>query len=239
MKTILVTGSSSGIGKSTCELFSKNHKVIALARTVGCFKKNKNITEIKCDLSSNEDIDNIAQYIKHNNIKINYLVNNAGTIDPIGKFSNVTPKQFEYAFDLNVKAPFFLVQKLIPFMKNNNARVLNISSGAATTPIQSWTVYCMTKSSLIMMSRCMQNDLKEFEILVASMKPGVVDTRMQEYIRSQSENDMPNVQTFRDLKDNNKLKSPELVAEYIQYLLEQTSNDQYNHPEHDINQYAK
>jgi benzil reductase ((S)-benzoin forming) len=221
MKTILITGGSSGIGKATCELFAKDYKVISLSRTKVSFN-NENIIEYKCDLSNIKNIDKLVLYIQKENIEINFIVNNAATIDPIERLENISEEQFQYALDLNVKAPFFLIQKLIPFMKNNDTRILNISSEAAHYPIERWDIYCITKAALLMMSKCIQNSLKEKNILIGTLIPGGVDTKMQEYIRSKDEISLPNVQKFIDLKNNNELRQPEIIAKHIKYLLEKS-----------------
>jgi benzil reductase ((S)-benzoin forming) len=91
--------------------------------------------------------------------------------------------------------------------------VLAISSGAARRPVEGWSAYCAGKAGLDMFVRSVNAEYAsaaaERSVRAVALAPGVVDTGMQESIRSA---DFAQVQRFRDLKENNQLSNPDDVA---------------------------
>lgn len=101
--------------------------------------------------------------------------------------------------------------------------VVNISSGAGKSAIHGWAAYCASKAAVDLMSETIH--LEQFEnpnFNIYAVAPGVVDTEMQGQIRAAEEGDFPRIEYFRDLKSNNELASPTLVAQKIDFIL--------NHP---------
>jgi benzil reductase ((S)-benzoin forming) len=99
--------------------------------------------------------------------------------------------------------------------------VVNISSGAATKPIDGWSGYSASKAALNMLSLSAQAEaeLDQTGIRFFAVAPGVVDTDMQQQIRTASQVDFSLLPKFIDLKKNNELSSPELAAEKILFLI--------------------
>ena len=102
---------------------------------------------------------------------------------------NVDRESWGNVVATNLEAPLFLTQALIPNLKLSAAegdkpRVLNVSSGAAVNSYEGWGPYCITKAGLNMMYRCLSVELSHIGILVGSVRPGVVDTPMQDSVRA-------------------------------------------------------
>ena len=155
---------------------------------------------------------------------------------------DIDRSSWEKIIATNMSAPLFLTQALLPQLKRcaeledkKKARVLHISSGAAKSAYCGWGPYCVSKSGLNMMYRCLALELSR-EILVGSMRPGVVDTDMQLPIREFAGPDgtFPMKAKFVDLHKNGQLERPENVARYCHYLLSSVGGEEFIADEFDI-----
>ena len=175
---------------------------------------------------------------------VKYLIHNAGLLGPIAPLAEVDRETWRQVVATNLEAPLFLTQALIPQLKRcadgegcgKKARILHVSSGAAHGSYEGWGPYCVTKAGLNMMYRCLAAELSRHNILVGSVRPGVVDTPMQVQIRTfdgPPEN-FPAHYRFLCLKEGGKLESPDNVAMYFHWLLSRISDDEFGIEEWDI-----
>lgn len=229
----IVTGTTSGIGLAFINQLSKNNKtkIYSISR-----KENKYITNLKdkykikhynCDLSDSkrliETIKTIFDKINIEEINTITLINNAGTVNPIGDIGNKNTKAIINNIDTNLKAPILLTEFFVNKTQNINKPkyILNISSGAGRKPYAGWGTYCATKAGLDLFTSCVgiEQETKKHPIKIISFAPGVVDTNMQINIRSTKEEDFKAVKRFINLKNNNQLLSPEFVSQKLLKLL--------------------
>lgn len=139
MKNAVVIGAKGGIGSSLVKaLITNGFKVIAIARAG---------VEISCDLTSYEQIKKAIQEIKKSVDKIDLLVNAAG-VATYKNLADVSNEEVQEAFMVNVIAPGIFIRELSPLMKHKSSLVLNIGSGAGTTPMKGRIIYCATKYAL-------------------------------------------------------------------------------------------
>ncbi len=182
---IVVTGAGKGIGKETViELADKGHKVFALSRNIysSDFPEHlqKNISILPFDLTK-KDFTPLTELIKDSFNKIDGLINNAGVL--IAKpFMEFTEKDFDYLFNVNVKAPFRLIQALSPIM-SKNSHILNISSiggfqGSVKFP--GLSLYSAGKGALSILTESLAEELKEKDIRVNALALGATQTEMLE-----------------------------------------------------------
>ena len=190
-----------------------------------------NIDYIEADISKNEDRNLIFNKIEKNHIK--FLIHNAAVLNPVGNILNINETDFRYHLSVNLEAPLFLTQLLLPKM-TNSSRILNISSGAAYSAIPGWSAYNISKAAFAMLYNVLKNDLSDFDIKIGSVCPGIVDTPMQEYIRSLDNKIFPQIELFKIFKEKNKLLNPEKVAYHLFWLLLHTSNNIYIKKDWDI-----
>ena len=223
MKTVLVTGSSSGIGMEVIKLLAPNYEVIIhynsnynVARKLKDElnkKYNRDILMIKCDLSSEEEIDNMLDiiYTRYSNIDI--LINNAGiSIDTA--FEDKTKANFMKILDINLIAPFLLSKKVGLKMKENKYGVIiNVSStnGIDTSYVEGLD-YDASKAGLISLSNNLANYLAPY-VRVNTVCPGWVNTNMnanldKEFINK--ENDKILLGRFAEAKE---------IANVIEFLI--------------------
>lgn len=135
-----------------------------------------------------------------------------------------------------MEAPLFLTQTLLPLFAPN-ARVLTISSGAAHRPLRGWGAYCATKAGAYMLYQLLAEELRDRDIAVGSLRPGVVDTPMQDHIRELSPADFPAVERFRALKAEGGLVDPSDVALFARRLLMLNDRARFSSGEWDIREH--
>ena len=193
-KTVLVTGSSSGIGKEIARILAKDYDVIlhynSNENSTRLLKEeldkeyNRDYLMVKCDLSKEEEIDNMLKviYDRYNNIDI--LINNAGiAIDTL--FEDKTKDNFMKTLDINLIAPFLLCKKIGPKMVDNKYGVIiNISStNGIDTPYIESIDYNASKAGLISLSKNLANYFAPY-VRVNTICPGWVNTEMNKNLDS-------------------------------------------------------
>ena len=230
----VVTGGGSGIGKALAKaLAARDEKVLIIGRReellADVAELSPKISYLTADVSTNIGRDLISIYLKSLN-KISGLIHNAGVIEPIIPIDKITEDSWHNLMSTNLDAPLFLTLKIKD--KLADARVLNISSGAAHFPVIGWAPYCVSKAALSMLTRCWQLECKN--IAFASVMPGIIDTDMQEIIRSSSSMDPEKIEFFNQLYTKDKLVSKETVASFLCWLLLDVAKDKYVAKEWDI-----
>lgn len=221
MNILIITGGSKGIGKAIAKKYaSKNYKVYSLSRST---VKLENITQISVDLSNLKETESSFKILltefNIEQISSITLINNAGRIGKISSLENLKTEDIAKTIQLNTITPLVLSSLFISILEKTNCKkqIINISSGAAKTPYQGWSVYCTSKAGIDMMTKTIANEQIAIKnsVKCVSIYPGVVDTNMQTDIRNTQEKDFSSLQRFKDLKENNELYSAEFVAEKI------------------------
>lgn len=185
MKTALITGATSGIGKATAELLAKNNW-----RLIICGRNVEVLSQMKADLSVtteiftlNFDIREFSQVekainsIPENWKKIDVLINNAGNAHGMDSLENGNIDDWDAMMDGNVKGILYISKLLIPGMKaQKSGHIVNISSTAARQTYANGVVYCASKKAVDIISEGMRLELTEFGIKVTNLQPGLTET---------------------------------------------------------------
>ncbi|WP_343694994.1 oxidoreductase [Flavobacterium sp.] len=178
-KVILITGASSGMGKESAKvLINQGHKVYALARRIEQMQDLKQLggNPIEMDVTSEKDIQKVVDSIIQKEGKIDVLWNNAG-YGLYGSVEDVPMEEAKKQFEVNLFGLASLTQKIIPYMrKANSGTIINTSSmgGKLYTPMGAW--YHASKHALEGFSDCLRIELKEFNINVVVLEPGIIKT---------------------------------------------------------------
>mgnify|MGYP004511790433 FL=1 len=185
-KVVLITGASSKIGEAISRELIKDYEVILHYNTnenrITTLKEelekeyNKKVLTIKCNLSCEEEIDNMLKEIYSQYQNIDILINNAAiTIDTV--FEDKTKENFIKTLDVNLVAPFLLSKKIGPKMKENKYGVIiNISStNGIDTPYIESIDYDASKAGLISLSNNLANYLSPY-VRVNTVCPGWINT---------------------------------------------------------------
>mgnify|MGYP001471593675 CR=1 FL=1 len=198
---ILVTGTSSGIGKELRLILYKDLKYdlkVFHSRTPSDEyfenENNKflfgNIEDFSINWFDDLDLSSFSTIV---------FVNNASTIEPINKFKNISIELLKESISINILATAKIMQCLLNLKQENTKLIIfNISSGATTNPIDGWSSYCLTKSATKMMLDVIK--LENENVLVFHHDPGIVNTNMQRKIRASSKNQMNDIEYFKNVE---------------------------------------
>ena len=228
MKSLfIITGASKGIGKALVDQLSENseNQIIGISRSAVKTEKS-NIQHLSLDLGDFEVIKkSFGQIFPSDNFERIVLINNAGWIGQIDYFGKLEAQSIQAIHNINTIAPALLMNEFVRKYhdsKNTERTVINISSGAAKKGIDGWSGYSSSKAALNMMTESAQEEANKSnsKIKFFALSPGVVDTNMQEDIRSAPENGFSLLGKFKGLKADNALSSPQEAAEKIIYLIE-------------------
>ncbi len=232
----LITGTSRGIGEALAQ------KLLDPENQLFCISRNKNprlsvqasqrdtfLVDFEIDLSQpakiREVMKEIFRSVQPANVASISLVNNAGTVKPIRELGGDEANDaLTSAMNLNLVAPLLLSDIFIRSTKGWKVprRILNISSGAAGRPLHGWGAYCAAKSGLEMLTQCiaLEQSEAEFPVKAVSLAPGMVNTEMQDEIRSASASFFPERARFVSAKEKGELLDPHLVAAKVAALLQ-------------------
>ena len=221
----VVTGASKGIGRAISQkLAAEGYPVLALARAS---KELDEIGEelaarcsgsraIECDLSQPESIKNAAQLILQSAPWIAGIVHNAGTIFPIMPLAQVEIAHWTTSINANLIGVQDLTQRLLSNLGGKQqSRITTISSGAALSPVESWSAYCVAKAGLDMWAKCLAAEGASSNISAISIAPGIVDTGMQSDIRSADPKLFPKHADFVSLYTEKQLTKSADVADQL------------------------
>ena len=192
-KTAIVTGASKGIGKATVmEFASLGVTVIAASRNVEQLKNINTdgphtagqVHPIQCDVSNYEDVKKITQFALSLSGKIDILINNAGLIEPISKLADSSPEEWANVANVNYKGVYFCIRSVLPTMLGvGEGVIVNVSTGAATSPREGWSHYCSSKAGALMLTKMVHHEYAQSGVRAVGLSPGTVDTDMQVSIR--------------------------------------------------------
>ena len=190
-KVVLITGASRGIGAASARAFADvGAKVVLLARTVDEITALANeigdaALPVQCDVSSYQAVDTAIGLAVSVFGPIDVLINNAGTIDPIGLLPDDDITGWHRAIDVNLKGVFNGMHVVLPSMiERGTGTILNVSSGAAHNPIEGWSAYCSSKAGAYMLTQCADKELRDKGLRIMGLSPGTVATDMQRNIKA-------------------------------------------------------
>lgn len=229
MKAAIVTGVSKGLGESIAKLYLESGvMVIGISRTDNknlysiAENNNTEFHHVACDLSDLGEYDSalnkVDEILFQDQVELGtiYLVNNAGIVDPIDQAKNITNDTLQKHLQVNTFAPMAFTNYYLKKAEERQVTLITaiVTSGAAKKPKFGWSAYCSSKASMNMYTEtvALEQDEEQTGNQIIAFSPGVMDTNMQETIRSSSKEAFKDVEDFKGLKDNNLLKDTDLIA---------------------------
>ena len=179
----IITGASTGIGRSLAVKLSKQYLVYLISRNKENLNKTKELINtqnndckiIVSDISKTESMNEIYSQIEHKE-KIGLLINNAG----IGVFKSITDTtidDWDNTINTNLRGSFLMTKMIIEQLKSNqNGKIVFISSVAGLQPYKNSTAYVASKYAMRGFSASLREELREFNIKVMAVFPGAVNT---------------------------------------------------------------
>lgn len=182
MKNVIVTGTSRGIGLELVKQFSElGYQVLALSRNISPLQEKglKNVSFFPFDITSEENLQQVSDFIAKKWKKVDVLVNNAGRL--INKpFEELTSEDFFEVYNVNVFGVARLIQVVLPFMEKD-AHVVSISSMGGiqgSLKFAGLGAYSSSKGAIITLSELLAEEYKERGIVFNTLALGAVQTEM-------------------------------------------------------------
>lgn len=190
-KVVVITGASRGIGAAAARVFAaagakmallarSEREIDALAAEIG-----PAALALRCDVADWASVQQAVATVVQRFGRLDVLVNNAGTIDPIARLADVDPAAWGRAVDVNLKGVFHGLRAAIPVMRaQGSGTIITVSSGAARAALEGWSSYCAGKAGALMLTQAAHLEEGPHGIRVLGLSPGTVATEMQVKIKA-------------------------------------------------------
>jgi 3-oxoacyl-[acyl-carrier protein] reductase len=186
-KVVLVTGGSRGIGAETARAFAAVGARVAIGYRSGAAAANAVLRDVAAagaegiavagDIANPDDaramVDRVVARFGH----IDVLVNNAGVLE-YRDFEKSDMVQFRSIFDINVFGVIAMIQAVLPHMTAPGGRIVNFSSGLASRPIPTTSIYAASKAAVEALSHALAKEFAPRGITVNTIAPGLIETDM-------------------------------------------------------------
>ncbi|MEO8140366.1 MAG: SDR family oxidoreductase [Gemmatimonadota bacterium] len=191
MATVLITGTSTGIGLATALVFARaGHRVAATMRNPGrapelaeaAAREKLPITVLAMDVDSDASVRDGVSHITREMGPIDVLVNNAG-IERMGSVEELPLAEFRAVMETNYFGVIRCTQAVVPAMRlRRSGCIINVASVAGHVATSPMAAYTASKYALESLSECLAQEVKTFNIRVAIVEPGIIDTAMARHI---------------------------------------------------------
>ncbi|KAH7395374.1 hypothetical protein DE146DRAFT_679096 [Phaeosphaeria sp. MPI-PUGE-AT-0046c] len=193
-KTILITGASSGIGRSTAVEFARTQpddlKLILTARReetlkevakeIEGFAKGVKVLPVKLDVSDISAVEGFVGSLPEGWREVDVLVNNAGLVKGVAQAPSIAPEDINTMFATNVTGLIAMTQAILPIFKaradGGSGDIINIGSIAGREPYTGGSIYCATKAAVRSFTDSLRRELIATRIRVIEIDPGQVET---------------------------------------------------------------
>lgn len=223
-KSILITGSSRGIGKATARAFLDLGARVAIngrneqsvSKAISELGDGDNLIPAPGDIGTVAGCYAVVEAAIDGLGGLDVLVNCAG-VDSIVTIEQCDEAHWDKILDINLKGTFFCSQAALPALRENGGCIVNLASDAGFLGYASATVYCASKAGVLNLTRAMAMELIR-QVRVNCVCPGWVDTDMaQEYIDAADDPDSAR-QELENFSPMKRMARPEEIAMAIIYL---------------------
>jgi NAD(P)-dependent dehydrogenase (short-subunit alcohol dehydrogenase family) len=227
-KFILITGSGSGIGRSTALLFAREGATVI----VNDLDEAKGIETLKnihadggkghfihADVTHAESVEQMVDQIIEHYGHIDVLFNNAG-ISGVGALHEVEPDAWERVIQVNIRGVYLPSKYVLPhMMKRKSGNIINMSSCVAEIGLARRASYSATKGAVLALTKSMQVDYAAYNIRVNALLPGTILTPFVEnYLKTSYDNPETAIASIKKRQLSEELGLPEDVAQAALFL---------------------
>ena len=176
MKYVLVTGANGGMGKAVVDMLVKNGYIVFAADKEEC-PARENVTSLLCDVTDPQNVAAAFDAVRAVTDGLCAIINLAG-IYTLDSLVEITPREFERVFRVNLGGAFLVNRTFLPLLKSG-ARIITVTSElAATCPLPFTGLYAVTKTALDRYCCSLRMELQLLGISVSVLRAGAVDTGM-------------------------------------------------------------
>jgi benzil reductase ((S)-benzoin forming) len=218
MHAAIVTGVSRGLGASlAAALLERGFAVLGIGRTSNSALAGR-FRFVRFDFAAAADIDEALgqefSTLATTRPESVCLLNNAATVAPVGMLGTLAAPEVSGALAVNLVAAAALANLFCRTFADATQprRIINISSGAAQVPLAGESLYCVAKAGIEMLTQTLAVEQTAPAFRAISLRPGIIDTDMQRFARSQSRELLPRVDMFRHFHTQGRLVPPDVVA---------------------------
>lgn len=223
MKTVLITGSSRGIGAAIARRLAKSYKIVinynksedpALALLAELREVNPNVIAVKADVSKEDEVDSLFETINKNFGHVDILINNAGR-SYVGLIQDMAFDKWQEIIATNLNSVFLASKKALgPMISQKSGVIINISSIWGSEGASLEVAYSASKGGINSFTKALAKELAPSNIRVNAIAPGVVLTDMMKEDYSQRELDL----ITEDI-GMGRLADPKEIANLVEFLI--------------------
>ena len=197
-------------------LAQQDHRLGLCSRGAPVLRNPESVCSHSFSVSDFDSFESFAQDVEKNLGPVDLWINNAGVLGPVGPLRDLPHEQISAHMTTDVVGLTYGSQLFVQHLHRTDHRgvLINISSGAARGGYFGWTSYCASKAAVDNFTRALALE-EEDRLRAYSVAPGVIDTAMQEQVRSCTKEQFPMVDKFHTLKANDDFNSPAFVAEKL------------------------
>jgi NAD(P)-dependent dehydrogenase (short-subunit alcohol dehydrogenase family) len=224
-RVAIITGAGRGLGRSVALAFGKQGaRVVLAARTSEEIDHvveelrslKREAIAVPTDVSNEGQANHLVKTTLEAFGTIDILVNNAGARGPVGPIHQISLLEWEQTLRVNLTGAFLCTKAVLPvLMEKKEGKIINVAT--TLTPRPNLTPYMVAKAGLIHFTKQLSRELKDYNIQVNAIHPGVMDTRMQEEIRKAGAKAI-GTDMFERLKEEGILRLPDEPAKLVLFL---------------------
>ena len=219
----VVTGGSSGIGKSIAILFAKEGAdVVIISRKEEALKEvcklnPKKITYVAGDITKTEVIKKLVEYVKNKFGKLDILVNNAGWC-PVQPLKELKIEDYDKAFNLDVRALVNITIEFLQLILKAKGNIINLSTVGATHRGPNLSMYLGAKAAVENFTRCWAMELAKDGVRVNAIAPGAIETNIWNVTDLSPEEAKKHKESMEKMIPCGRFGTPEEVANIALFL---------------------
>lgn len=222
MRAAFVTGVSRGLGESIAALLvDHGFRVCGFGRALSARLERAGCQWVEVDFAdaarSAAACEAAMSAIAHEQPGYTVLVNNAAAAEPVGRFGAMSADGLARALTVNLLAPALLAELFCRIFPgpDGERRIVNVSSGAAQRAIPGAGHYSIAKAGLEMLTLALAADHRDAGFRAVTVRPGIIDTGMQAFLRGQSPEVLPSASMFQGFHRGGQLVPPDTTARVI------------------------